>query len=426
MTSIALPLPGGGAPKPAKDAAGGKSTNFPLRQRTGTSHRRLLSRAVDMDVDELHDLSPMETVFAIAQARWGSRVFMPCPHCMTMDEHYWSSKELRWKCTGCGKRFSVTSNTPLADHKLPLNKILRIIFQWSLPASGRPATDLRKEHGHSYRAMFNLAHKLREGLVRGFNIGVLCGVQEMDGADLNGRRYKEKRNKPQSGFANNGAKAKIPESLLKPRVDAETGEIMGPPKPPKFDKASKQPEDRRLMLVIRQRGLAKRRGAVATRICIALTESSKTVMAAAKRFVSAESKFMSDEDPSYAAFGREFASHGTVNHSKTYSAPGGVNNNQAESFNKRMKRSNKGIYLAQSNKYLADYACEAAWREDLRESSTRDRLASLLKTVLGVGLSRWWRGYWQGVYREFELLIEGAQPAPPRGKKKGAKAKVPR
>lgn len=422
MTAAALPSDKARPAEPAK--ADDKPKNFPLRKRTGTAHRRLLSHVVNLGTEDLEKLNDRETVEFMAQARWGSHTFMPCPHCGTLDEHYWDPKRLRWKCKGCGDTFSVTSATVFADHKLPLNKLLRMALSWSNPAAGRTAIDLRNDFRVAYRTAFTLAHKLREGLTRGFNVGILCGVQEMDGADLNGKRYREKRNKPLGGGG--AGKPKIPGHLLKPTVDPETGEIMGPPKPPKFDKTAKQPEDRRLMLVMRQRGLLKGRGAVATRISIALKESTKTVVAMATKFASAESHMMSDEDPAYATFSRLFAAHGTVNHSKTYSAPGGVNNNQAESFNRRMRRAAEGIYLCPSNKYLADYACEAAWREDMREPPKGERFAGLLKTALGVGLSRWWRGYWQGHYRTHELLIEGPQPAKGRGKKPGAAPKVPR
>jgi transposase-like protein len=422
MTAIALPVGAGPAGESKKDD--GKPKNFPLRKRTGTAHRRLMASASDVSTDDVTGLTPREAVELMAEARWGSMKFMPCPHCGTMDEHYWHAPQLRWKCTGCGKRFSVTSATVFADHKLPLSKILAMVFSWSNPASGKTAMDLRWDWKVSYRTAFTLAHKLREGLVRGFNVGLLCGVQEMDGADLNGKRYKEKRNKPLGGGG--APKPKIPAHLLKPEVDPTTGEIMGPPKPPKFDKASKQPEDRRLMLVMRQRGMVKKRGAVATRISIALTEAKKTVVDMAQKFASAESRMMSDEDPAYATFATLFAGHGTVNHSKTYSAPGGVNNNQAESFNRRMRRAAQGIYLCPSNKYLTDYACEAAWREDMREVSKFDRLKGLPKTALGVGLSEWWRGYWQGQYRTHELLIEGPKDAKGRGRKKGWKAKPPK
>lgn len=146
----------------------------------------------------------------------------------------------------------------------------------------------------------------------------------------------------------------------------------------------------------------------------------------ATKFASAESKIMSDEDPAYTTFTRLFAAHDTINHSKAYAAPGGVNNNLAESFNWRMRRSVEGIYLSPSNMYLADYSAESAWREDTRKMTTGGRLNHVLKTAMGVGLSLWWRGYTHVYHREEELLVEGPQPAKGRGKQKGWKARAPR
>ena len=139
---------------------------------------------------------------------------MPCPHCGTLDTHYWSAKELRWKCKFCGKRFSVTSQTVFADHKLPLTKILKIAFAWANGSSGKAALQLRRDWNVSYPTVFTLVHKLREGLLRGFNTGVLCGVHEIDGMDVNGRRYREKRNKPLGGGS--AGAPKIPAHLLRP------------------------------------------------------------------------------------------------------------------------------------------------------------------------------------------------------------------
>ncbi|MEK8049173.1 IS1595 family transposase [Ideonella sp. DXS22W] len=418
-------MPAGSSPADAKDSAkdGAKRKNFPLRGRTGTAAHHLKAHITDIGTEFLEKLTPREAVMFMAEASWGSTTFMPCPHCGSLDEHYFRAKELRWKCTSCGKTFSVTSGTVLADRKLPLTKILKMALSWANGASGKPALQLRRDWQVSYTTVFTLAHKLREGLLRGFNIGILAGVQEMDGADQLGRRYKEKRNKPRGG---DRQKPTIPEHLRAPTVDPDTGEILGPPKPPKFDKAAKQPEDRRLMLVIRQRGLARGRGAVATRVGIALTESRTTVTTMATRYASSESHIMTDEDPSYSRFATLFAEHRTVNHSQAYSDRKGTNNNQAESFNWRMKRLVRGIYLNPSVKYLLDYAGEAAWREDTRRLSVGDRLKHLLKAVMGVGLSRWWRNYSHGHHREEELLLEGAREAGTRGKEKGWKPKPPR
>lgn len=415
MAAIAISLPG--APAEEKKL-------FPLRRRTGTAAFHMSRDAVDCGLEDLEKLTPKQAVFFMAELLWGSSSEMTCLHCGTHDTHYWSAKELRWKCKCCGKRFSVTSGTVFADRKLPIVKILKMAYTWANGAAGVAALQIRRDWHVTYKTAFMFLHKLREGLLRGFNTGALCGVTEMDGMDINGRRYKEKRNRPLGGGS--AGTAKIPEYLLKPRVDAETGEIFGPPKPPKFDKKAKQPEDRRLLLVMCQRGVANGKGAVATRVAVARTESAATVTAAARRFVSAESSMMSDEDSAYFAFGKLFAEHHSINHSKGYSDGNGVSNNLAESFNQRMRRLAEGVYLSLSNKYLTSYAAEAAWRQDTRRLSTGKKLKQLLHSVMGVGLSQWFCGYVQGKHREVELLVEGERPAKGRGRRKGWKSMPPR
>jgi transposase-like protein len=403
-------------------AAAEKPALFPIRKRTGTAAYHLSKEAVDFGFEELEQMTKRQVVVFVAEMRWGSAKEMPCPHCGTFDEHYFRPLEDRWKCKGCGKTFSVTSGTVFADRKLPLVKILKVAFSWANGASGKPALQLRRDWNVSYPTVFTLLHKLREGLLRGFNTGILCGVQEMDGMDVNGRRYKEKRNRPQAG-GRTGA-PKIPAHLLKP--EPSPPEFVGPPDPPKHGKKAKQPADRRLLIVMRQRSVSSGKGAVATRIAIALSESAATVTAVATRFASAESVVMSDEDPSYAGFSKYFAMHKTINHSKTYALPDGTNNNQAESFNWRMRRGVEGIYLSASNKYLKDYAAEQAWREDTRRLSTSKKLRHLLHAALSVGMSLWWRGYSHGAHRGEELLVEGPMAAKGRGRRAGAKPKPPR
>lgn len=389
--------------------------NFPLRKRTGTAAQHLAARAVDLGIDDLR-MSERQAVEFVANARWGSTKYVQCAHCGTLDEHYFRPIELRWKCKCCCGTFSVTSGTVLAGRKLPLSKILMIAFSWANGASGKPALQLRRDWRVSYPTVFTLLHKLREGLLRGHNVGILSGTHEMDGADLNGKRYKDKRNRPQVVTK----KPTLDTSLLIPQ-----GDEVGPPKPVKYDKNKRKNPDRRIMLVIRQRSLAKGRGGVATRVGVALGETKQTALAMATRYASAESHVISDEDHSYHGFQQRFAQHSQVNHSKEFSR-GNVSNNQAESFNRRMRRAAEGIYLNPSNKYLLDYAAEAAWREDVRRNSTGDKLDNLLKTALSVGPSRWWRGFTHGSHRGDELLLEGARPISTRGKPKGWQPKPPR
>lgn len=332
-----------------------------MRRRSGTAAFHLSTKVVGFGLDEVEALSNKQVVMFFAEARWGSTTMMPCAHCHTVDTHYWSASESRWKCKSCGKRFSVTSNTVLADRKLPLKKILKMALAWSNAASGHAALELRRDWNISYLTAHNFEQKMREGLVRGFNQGALAGEQEFDGMDIGGRRSKEKRNKPRGGSIK--GKPAIPNELLKPPADAvpdENGELHGPPKPVKYDKNANQNPDRRQLIVQAQRGVTAGRGASATRVAVSITESGVSVTEMANRFASADSVIFSDEDTSYATFRDRFLGHKTINHSVAFSDGNGTSNNLAESVNARMFRLIEVTHSAVSNKYMMDYAVEGA------------------------------------------------------------------
>lgn len=215
-------------------------------------------------------VTELQAILMLAMSFWGSTTEMPCPHCGTIDIHYWRSKELRWKCKGCGSTFSVTSGTLLADRKLPVKKILKVAISWVNGAAGKPALQLMRDWRVAYGTVFTLGHKLREGVTRGFNAGVLAGVYQMDGLDILGRDSARKRNKPQ--VRKPTGKSQFPVHLLKPEVAAE---LMGPEKPIKHDKKMRQPEARRNLLVMRLKGVSKGLGAIATFVGVAITENSK-------------------------------------------------------------------------------------------------------------------------------------------------------
>ena len=140
-----------------------KPKYFPIRQRTGTASHHLSTDAVGFGLDDLDKLTPKEVVFLLAEARWGSSKTMACPHCVTIEKHFWRAKEQCWKCKACDKTFSVTSGTVLADHKLPLVKLLKIIFSWANGASGKAALQLRRDWNVSYPTVFTLLHKMHLG-----------------------------------------------------------------------------------------------------------------------------------------------------------------------------------------------------------------------------------------------------------------------
>lgn len=69
---------------------------------------------------------------------------------------------------------------------------------WINGAAGQPALQAKRNFNCTFNSVFVTQHKMREGLVRGYNVGLLSGDIEMDGAHQSGHRAAEKRGKPQA------------------------------------------------------------------------------------------------------------------------------------------------------------------------------------------------------------------------------------
>lgn len=402
------------------------------RYHSGPAHRELLSSAVDLAVTDISRWPKARCVRELALARWGSTSVMPCPHCSTNDAHYWRARELRWKCRACDKTFSVTSGTVFANRRAPLQKLIAGLLLFVNCPSGQPALELRRHLKVSYGTAFTWQHKLREGLMRGFNVGVLSGDIEVDGNHRSGFRAAQKRGRPQGSNAKDAAdeqrkleeqKAKTIAAIaqanaagtakVRQKASGKTGAV-----DPEF--GQRLDKHRRILIAVTQRSGARGFGSSATRVAVARNEDVAVAQAVARAFIAVpESALNTDTSPAYTDLGTQFREHRTVEHSRTLVGPAGENNNQVESIAWRIKRGEKGIYLNIEPKYWSDYAVEFAWRSDVRRLSNGGKLRSLLGHVLGVGPSLFWRGFTHGHHRKTEILVLGEEPAPSSGPPKG-------
>tara|TARA_R110001583_G_scaffold165276_2_gene317816 strand:- start:20443 stop:21105 length:663 start_codon:yes stop_codon:yes gene_type:complete len=183
----------------------------------------------------------------------------------------------------------------------------------------------------------------------------------------------------------------------------------------------KLPKDRRILFAVRKRSGRPGKGASVTRVAVGLTETSPIAESILKDFVAMpESWLNTDSSPAYQELGKRFMEHRTVEHSKELSGPKGQNNNQAEEYNWRYDRAEKGIYLNIEHKYLLDYAVETAFRSDTRRLSNGKQLRLALHVVMSVGESLFWKGYTRGHHRKVELIHPLPQSAPASGPAKGS------
>ncbi|HVB50039.1 MAG TPA: transposase [Burkholderiales bacterium] len=248
-------------------------------------------------------------------------------------------------------------------------------------------------------------HKMREGMVRGYNVGLLSGDLEMNGAHQSGHRAAEKRGKPQVSkpFDASTSEAELDEAML-----TDSGRKKAKKKPegaidPEYNR--RLPKDRRILLAVMRRADEKGKGGFGTRVAVGLAENSEVLKSVLERFVAApESALNTDTSPAYGEVGRSFREHRAVEHAKEVVGPNGENNNQVGSFNWRMDRAEGGIHLNIEPKYIWDYACEMALRHDTRRLSNGAQLKFAFATTLSVGRSVFWTGFTHGRHRDVELL----------------------
>lgn len=382
--------------------------------------------AVDRSVGTYFTMSDLECVKHLAKARWGSFKVVSCPHCNTSSDHYWSTREKRWKCKGCGKRFSVTSNTVFANRRIPIQTLLAAVHIWICGSAGQPALEMRRILDmKGYNTAFTLLSKGREALVRNYNTGLISGVVEMDGAHISGHGASLKRGRPlnyrsETELAEAQADAQLTtSSRQKKRREAKAaalaaGGVLHP------EHGNVFPASRRITMNLRKRGGRRGKGTMVTRVGICMTESPEAAAALARKFVAVpESILATDTGTAFSKLGKEFQIHVKVNHSETLVGPNGEHVNNSESFSARMDRSEKGVYMNIEPKYLHDYAVETAFREDHSRMAPGETSDRALHYALGVGLSQHFRGYTHGRHRNYEVLLTGNRFAAPSGPAKG-------
>jgi hypothetical protein len=117
--------------------------------------------------------------------------------------------------------------------------------------------------------------------------------------------------------------------------------------------------------------------------------TAKTLREAIVTQASCKSYLMTDEALVYERLGREFAGHGTVNHSADeYVRTGGFHHtNTVESFFALLKRAVYGQFHHVSEAHLHRYLAEADFKYNTRSETDADRADALLRGIKGKRLT---------------------------------------
>jgi transposase-like protein len=266
-----------------------------------------------------------------------------CPHCGNSHPdriHKLKGKSTRpgvYKCRECEQPFTVTVGTVFESSHVPLHKWIYATHLLTASKKGISSHQLMRMLGVSYKTAWFMSHRIREGM------------------------------RPAS-MTPMGGSGKIVEA-----DETYIGRLEGQPKNPKGGAAHKN-----VVLTLVERGGSARSFHIeSTRVA--------DIVPIVRMNVRRESRLMTDEAQHYKAIGKEFASHGRVEHTADeYVRDGYIHSNTVENYYSIFKRGMKGIYQHCSEKHLHRYLSEFDFRYSNRVALGVDDTARAEKALQGI------------------------------------------
>jgi transposase-like protein len=286
----------------------------------------------------------------IEASRWPNGV--TCPHCgLSEFVKILGGKSMGpgwYHCAQCREKFTVRTGTLYERSHIPLHKWLLATHLLTSSKKGISAHQLFRMLGFgSYRTAWFMAHRIREGMRSG-NLAPMGG---------------------------NGSIIEIDESYIgrKPGVEPKRGWV----------------RHKHAVLTLVERGGSARSFHVDD-------VTKEQIVPIINANIDRESHLMTDEARRCEAIGKQFASHGVVDHSReeygyTDRATGRkINTNTVEGYYSIFKRGMKGVYQHCSEKHLHRYLAEFDFRYSNRSAlgvEDGERAAKALKGIEGKRLT---------------------------------------
>ena len=317
----------------------------------------LLSRsAKTLSLATVFTMKDEEAETRFRQIRWAETNGEPvCPHCGSLDAY--DCRRLkgapRFRCRGCKKDFTITSNTLFASHKLPLRCYLAAIAIFCNEVKGKSALALSRDLCVSYKCAFVLLHKLREAMaeeMRGRVVGGEGKIAEVDGGYFGG--YVKPANRKEYGL----------DRLL----------------------AANQSGKRKVVVIVTERG---------GNSVPAVFGSESAAASFIKARIAKGTTVHADESGAWDGLHERFEMK-RINHQEAYSLDGACTN-QAEEYFSRLRRGEIGIHHHIAGPYLLRYAQESSWREDNRRQSNGEQVTRVASLAMKRSKSVDFTGYWQ-------------------------------
>ena len=146
-----------------------------------------------LSIREVDRLSEQEAQDIFLKARFAANGGKPfCRHCGPEVKVYrLRETPIRWKCSKCRQKFSITSGTILANRKKPLGDYLSTMAHFAGGAKGVAALQMVRYVEFHPKSMFVLLHKLREVMGTEVHTGTLGGPGKIVEIDASLTRHRD-------------------------------------------------------------------------------------------------------------------------------------------------------------------------------------------------------------------------------------------